>query len=113
MIRRPPRSTLFPYTTLFRSGSAARQNSADPVDRQLKGFFRPDEPVEAIGNADDFLLVFEDGSHGSGANHSVEVGSVPASGSNANTAYVRHGKSVGSTHDHMGQRCGEQRYEWT
>src|SRR3712207_7757661 len=24
MIRRPPRSTLFPYTTLFRSGDAAR-----------------------------------------------------------------------------------------
>src|SRR2546422_1177356 len=24
MIRRPPRSTLFPYTTLFRSGCAAR-----------------------------------------------------------------------------------------
>src|SRR2546430_11649291 len=24
MIRRPPRSTLFPYTTLFRSGEAAR-----------------------------------------------------------------------------------------
>src|SRR5260370_24901221 len=24
MIRRPPRSTLFPYTTLFRSSSAAR-----------------------------------------------------------------------------------------
>src|SRR5258708_18368362 len=24
MIRRPPRSTLFPYTTLFRSGAAAR-----------------------------------------------------------------------------------------
>src|SRR2546430_11758004 len=24
MIRRPPRSTLFPYTTLFRSGSSAR-----------------------------------------------------------------------------------------
>src|SRR2546426_6164669 len=24
MIRRPPRSTLFPYTTLFRSGSTAR-----------------------------------------------------------------------------------------
>src|SRR3712207_7936566 len=24
MIRRPPRSTLFPYTTLFRSGSAGR-----------------------------------------------------------------------------------------
>src|SRR5436189_810875 len=25
MIRRPPRSTLFPYTTLFRSGSRARR----------------------------------------------------------------------------------------
>src|SRR5690349_23163371 len=39
MIRRPPRSTLFPYTTLFRSvictyqgsgGSAPRSNSANP-----------------------------------------------------------------------------------
>src|SRR3712207_7085295 len=26
MIRRPPRSTLFPYTTLFRSGNSAYQN---------------------------------------------------------------------------------------
>src|SRR3712207_8556065 len=25
MIRRPPRSTLFPYTTLFRSGAAKRE----------------------------------------------------------------------------------------
>src|SRR3712207_7684826 len=29
MIRRPPRSTLFPYTTLFRSGGTI--NSADPA----------------------------------------------------------------------------------
>src|SRR5690349_22044644 len=29
MIRRPPRSTLFPYTTLFRSESAAEQATAD------------------------------------------------------------------------------------
>src|SRR2546430_11506939 len=29
MIRRPPRSTLFPYTTLFRS-NAARLRDADP-----------------------------------------------------------------------------------
>src|SRR5688572_31590762 len=32
MIRRPPRSTLFPYTTLFRSGLAAR-----PRQRQKCG----------------------------------------------------------------------------
>src|SRR5688572_31839443 len=31
MIRRPPRSTLFPYTTLFRSGSAARVELLAPV----------------------------------------------------------------------------------
>src|SRR5688572_32683651 len=36
MIRRPPRSTLFPYTTLFRSGDAFRRagdvHRADVVD---------------------------------------------------------------------------------
>src|SRR5690349_22656723 len=30
MIRRPPRSTLFPYTTLFRSGDPARQGGTRP-----------------------------------------------------------------------------------
>src|SRR5256885_10050934 len=29
MIRRPPRSTLFPYTTLFRSGTAANETRGD------------------------------------------------------------------------------------
>src|SRR2546425_3774544 len=33
MIRRPPRSTLFPYTTLFRSSSAPRRESAADDDR--------------------------------------------------------------------------------
>src|SRR5258708_11458238 len=31
MIRRPPRSTLFPYTTLFRSPSARARRAAVPV----------------------------------------------------------------------------------
>src|SRR5689334_23472384 len=31
MIRRPPRSTLFPYTTLFRSGVTARFASASGI----------------------------------------------------------------------------------
>src|SRR2546430_13116707 len=39
MIRRPPRSTLFPYTTLFRSDLAADQNQrrfiAQDVDRLM------------------------------------------------------------------------------
>src|SRR3712207_6900181 len=32
MIRRPPRSTLFPYTTLFRSGDGDRGDDADDRD---------------------------------------------------------------------------------
>src|SRR3712207_7256730 len=33
MIRRPPRSTLFPYTTLFRSGVGAGPGCGDGADR--------------------------------------------------------------------------------
>src|SRR5690348_17654770 len=37
MIRRPPRSTLFPYTTLFRSVIGTTEEGAvDPVDRILE-----------------------------------------------------------------------------
>src|SRR5438034_6397087 len=36
MIRRPPRSTLFPYTTLFRSKLASRRDSS----RGSKGYAR-------------------------------------------------------------------------
>src|SRR3712207_7239069 len=39
MIRRPPRSTLFPYTTLFRSGRSqqGRQRSATAEQRAARG----------------------------------------------------------------------------
>src|SRR2546430_8914324 len=33
MIRRPPRSTLFPYTTLFRSGTGSSSSLATPRRR--------------------------------------------------------------------------------
>src|SRR5206468_4900290 len=39
MIRRPPRSTLFPYTTLFRSGA---DDGAPALRRRLLG--RPEKP---------------------------------------------------------------------
>src|SRR2546422_7781393 len=45
MIRRPPRSTLFPYTTLFRSGRAHRRG------RHPAGLRSPD------GSRSAFLLV--------------------------------------------------------
>src|SRR3712207_7229387 len=41
MIRRPPRSTLFPYTTLFRSlvavGHPGGEDAADPVAQRHQG----------------------------------------------------------------------------
>src|ERR1039458_10647008 len=37
MIRRPPRSTLFPYTTLFRSGGVVPLNGREPVDHSAAG----------------------------------------------------------------------------
>src|SRR3989449_3391322 len=42
MIRRPPRSTLFPYTTLFRSGRAG----ADRLDHVAQAF------LDALGDLD-------------------------------------------------------------
>src|SRR2546430_11160095 len=54
MIRRPPRSTLFPYTTLFRSRPMHREARRDEdrrVDarhepRQLEALGRPRVPVD-------------------------------------------------------------------
>src|SRR5438309_8049516 len=40
MRRRPPRSTLFPYTTLFRSTRTVRQKH--PIGLERKGFRRRD-----------------------------------------------------------------------
>src|SRR5688572_32381904 len=38
MIRRPPRSTLFPYTTLFRSGGGTNNaNFATPIETPTSG----------------------------------------------------------------------------
>src|SRR3989475_8754263 len=41
MIRRPPRSTLFPYTTLFRSREVEKVTLADLRRERLPAFLRP------------------------------------------------------------------------
>src|SRR3989442_4164061 len=41
MIRRPPRSTLFPYTTLFRSDSSARSSTPNSASSSLGGGLCP------------------------------------------------------------------------
>src|SRR5260221_8396521 len=63
MIRRPPRSTLFPYTTLFRSTKVLIVLSADvygyvlpedlPIDENVT--FRPGNPYAVSKIACDFL----------------------------------------------------------
>src|SRR5690242_20803580 len=40
MLRRPPRSTLFPYTTLFRSLAIAQQRRRRPHDREVRAVVR-------------------------------------------------------------------------
>src|SRR3712207_9299764 len=54
MIRRPPRSTLFPYTTLFRSrpGRTGAQQELDEVQRRVDlGGSAPEEVRVEVGVA--------------------------------------------------------------
>src|SRR3712207_9262021 len=46
MIRRPPRSTLFPYTTLFRSKSGSKAEGFYPHDCCLRARPSPVDPGE-------------------------------------------------------------------
>src|SRR2546426_3553283 len=49
MIRRPPRSTLFPYTTLFRSWAAERRGGLDHVGIQRSLHQESDVPGHVFG----------------------------------------------------------------
>src|SRR4051794_41699734 len=65
MIRRPPRSTLFPYTTLFRSPACATHHILSPADalrqseqsarwphtRQSRAFARPDRKSTRLNSS--------------------------------------------------------------
>src|ERR1700722_665690 len=112
-------------------GASAGQNAGNFLERKFESFFRPDEAVEAVRDADDFPAVAQDGGFGSGADDGVETGSVPASGGDANAFDVRH-EFVGglswmlflnglsslafreadgaSTRSYRWDRWGEQRY---
>src|SRR5256885_17194568 len=55
MIRRPPRSTLFPYTTLFRSGengrACARPEPVPPMDPDALSWQRRQQEIIAFAQA--------------------------------------------------------------
>src|SRR3712207_8578440 len=67
MIRRPPRSTLFPYTTLFRSPAgglrdvvAGRAHLALPLPGQVRGRVRHRRPVRLRVGAERVAAVVGD-----------------------------------------------------
>src|SRR3712207_7325489 len=52
MIRRPPRSTLFPYTTLFRSSAASVKVPPTSTPRSIGATYRRDSPgADELGQA--------------------------------------------------------------
>src|SRR3712207_9100849 len=53
MIRRPPRSTLFPYTTLFRSRGPAQEGQRQDEERRVDAEDHRDEGVEQLQDAAD------------------------------------------------------------
>src|SRR2546429_9265997 len=56
MIRRPPRSTLFPYTTLFRSTHMSRFVAVDPLALAAEA-----DHLTALGVPDPYRLLTVDG----------------------------------------------------
>src|SRR5690242_21473220 len=51
MIRRPPRSTLFPYTTLFRSLRVRRRQGGEAGEPARVRARRPGQPVVGLAGA--------------------------------------------------------------
>src|SRR2546430_8691761 len=58
MIRRPPRSTLFPYTTLFRSRQG-REQGREPDQRHAEAVHADDVIEPELGPPSDALHVVE------------------------------------------------------
>src|SRR3712207_8668962 len=91
MIRRPPRSTLFPYTTLFRSSPFQAGNRADDIGpTSFKG------PAEVIG--DEVLVLHQEDAaagqvrlvrfHVAGCVHRRDRKSTRLNSSHANISYA-------------------------
>src|SRR2546427_11908889 len=64
MIRRPPRSTLFPYTTLFRSRLEGEGGNRFAIGAKVtlwsggQQFFQEEEPTRGFQSSVDYVLTF-------------------------------------------------------
>src|SRR2546426_9772666 len=79
MIRRPPRSTLFPYTTLFRSNHVDENNSEQDSDTEIAGGLRQlpsasgeDDPVTRLHVQFGSLLAYR--GHSLAEGNSIQAG---------------------------------------
>ena len=73
-----------------KDGPAAGQNAAHVIQHQGTAFFRPDEAVKAVANANDFIAILEDGGFNGGADDCVETRAVSPAGTDANFSDLSH-----------------------
>src|SRR3712207_7217702 len=91
MIRRPPRSTLFPYTTLFRSGLEEIGELARRVALRLEGE-RQVRPVEAVH--EDARRRLEQARGDVGARHGVGGGGEDRKSTRLNSSHANISSAV-------------------
>src|SRR2546421_12112638 len=87
MIRRPPRSTLFPYTTLFRSGVGTSLSNAPTIDFALDLVEVDGKPAAKrgkFGGRKDLLRCPKDGTY------EVGVRTCPVCGATIAPASIQH-----------------------
>src|SRR3712207_6873384 len=88
MIRRPPRSTLFPYTTLFRS-APDRAEGAGAARRVLRNVVELDRAVVRLGEeAPDVEVAAQHRQSIDGAVHPGDRKSTRLNSSHANISYA-------------------------
>src|SRR3712207_9010682 len=88
MIRRPPRSTLFPYTTLFRSGAARTRAVRDGARRRLSHRASERGPLMGRGHRLPFLVGSAPRGGGAGALDTGDRKSTRLNSSHANISYA-------------------------
>src|SRR5690554_7239207 len=76
MLRRPPRSTLFPYTTLFRSRYAVAP-SLDTVRQTLEAAEFRDVSVQTFGSSSEVLIRLQQACDPRSEEHTSELQSRP------------------------------------
>src|SRR3712207_7127612 len=84
MIRRPPRSTLFPYTTLFRSGALRLARGLMPVMRK----FLVDEWEAAASSGADAVVYHPKAMGGYHVAEALDRKSTRLNSSHANISYA-------------------------